>query len=90
MLTYTMGDFFYAEKANMHCIFRRANGSGTSALLNHHAQFLIDECCITEIFSFYHRIFRIYIIDLVKQIRSTSADMKLVCEELYDEECNVL
>ncbi len=37
---------------------------------------LIDECRITEFFSG-------YIVNLVKQFRSTSPDMKLVDEELY-------
>jgi hypothetical protein len=38
--------------------------------------FVIDECRIIEFFSG-------YIVNLVKQVRSTSSDMKLVDEELY-------
>ena len=67
-----MRDFMFAEKAGKHYLYNRANGNGRAA--SH--SFLIDECRITEFFSG-------YIVNLVKQIRSTSPDMKLVDEELY-------
>ncbi|GFU66128.1 hypothetical protein TNCV_2858011 [Trichonephila clavipes] len=34
-----MGDFTYAENADMHYIYGRANGNGRTALRMYHAQF---------------------------------------------------
>ena len=61
--TSTMGDFTYAEKADMYYIYRRVNGNERAALRMYHADFLTDECQI-----------------LLKQVRSTSTEMKLVGE----------
>ena len=69
-----MGDYVYAEKADMHCMYGLANGSSGAALQIYPSQF--DECRITEFFSR-------YIVSLVKEIRSTSPDVKMVDEELY-------
>ncbi|GFX80571.1 hypothetical protein TNCV_498391 [Trichonephila clavipes] len=68
-----MGDLTYAEKADMHYMYGRANGNGRTVrydCITH--SFSIDECQITEFFSGY----------IVKYVRSTSPDMMLVDEEL--------
>ena len=62
-----MVEFTQVKKAGMQYMCGRANGNGRAALRMYHAQFHIDECRITEFFSG-------YIVNLVKQVRSTLPD----------------
>lgn len=66
-----MGDFTYAEKADMHYMYGRANGNGRAALRMYRAEY--PDRRMPD-----HRIFNGYIVNFVKQVRSTSTDMTLV------------
>ncbi|GFX87467.1 hypothetical protein TNCV_1330021 [Trichonephila clavipes] len=70
MLTSTIGDFMYAENADMYYMYGRANGNGSAAQRIEciKRSFLIDEAVI---------------VNLVKHVRSVSPDMMLVNEETY-------
>ncbi|GFV19150.1 hypothetical protein TNCV_3223681 [Trichonephila clavipes] len=67
-----MGDFTYAEIADMHYMYGRANGNGRAALRRYHTQFSDPRMPDYRIFQL-HRI----------HVRSTLPDMMLVDEELY-------
>ncbi|GFV27107.1 hypothetical protein TNCV_4853441 [Trichonephila clavipes] len=72
-----MGDLTYTEKTFRNHMYCRANGNGRAALRLHPGhRFLIDECRITELFSF-------YLVNFVKHLHSKLPDMMLIDEELH-------
>ena len=77
VLTYTMGDFTYAKKADMHYHVRMMQV--VTAELYYECvtlNFLIDKCRITEFVSS-------YIVNLTKEVSSISRDMILLDKILY-------
>ncbi|GFV90895.1 hypothetical protein TNCV_3616571 [Trichonephila clavipes] len=68
----TMGDFTYAENADMHYRYGSANGNGRADLRMHVVQFFDRRMPDHRIFQRLHR-----------QLRCTTPDMILVDEELY-------
>ncbi|GFS76753.1 hypothetical protein TNCV_1623061 [Trichonephila clavipes] len=71
-----MGDLTYAENANMHCMYVRANGNGRAELRMYHVRF--PDRRMPD-----HKIFSGYIVNFVKHVRSTPSDMVLVNDELF-------
>ncbi|GFU55375.1 hypothetical protein TNCV_200371 [Trichonephila clavipes] len=73
VMTSAMRDFRYAEKADMHRMYIRANGIDRTAQRMYHAQF--SDRRIPD-----HRTFQWLHCQLRKHVHSTSPDMVLVVE----------
>ncbi|GFV39081.1 hypothetical protein TNCV_4339691 [Trichonephila clavipes] len=71
-----MGDLTFVKNAGIHYMYHRSNGNGRAALRIYHVQFLIDECRITEFFNG-------YIVNFMKQVRSTSPGMMLITVQAW-------